>query len=176
EHARRIVVWRVLQHRGERGAGVLDVDVDLARTQSRVAHEGAAEIELAVDGDARPLENLRHQLPEDALLGEVLRPDDHAVSAAAARRGGDQEQERGGDAHHRGGLRRRSSAPRSESAPRASAAAGRAPARMVRLSTIATPRKMKTPRPPAPMAAAIVARPIPITVASRLPARMTLAP
>ena len=37
---------------------------------------------------------------------------------------------------------------------------------MVRLSTIATPRKMNTPRPPAPIAAAMVASPMPMTVAS----------
>src|SRR5262249_55147017 len=154
-------VGRLLQHRGERRAGVLDVDVDLASPQRGIAHEGAAEIELAFDRQPRELDHLRQQLAEHALLGEVLRADDDALTGAAPCDGGEQ-QERGGGAPHRGGRRRRSSAPRSASAPRASAAAGSAPARMVRLSTMATPRKMKTPSPPAPMAAAMVARPMPI--------------
>ena len=38
------------------------------------------------------------------------------------------------------------------------------------LSTIDNPRKMYSPSPPAPMAAAIVAVPTPITVATRRPA------
>ncbi len=53
-------------------------------------------------------------------------------------------------------------------------AAGMAPARMTESLTMATPRKMKVPRPPAPMAAAIVATPMVMTVAVRMPARMTL--
>src|SRR5262249_55501818 len=148
--------------------------IDLAGAQCGIAHEGAAEIELALDRQPGGLDHLRQQLAEDTLLGEVLRADDHALAGAAPPDGGEKQQ-RGGGTRHRGGRRRRSSAPRSASAPRASAAAGSAPARMVRLSTMATPRKMKTPSPPAPMAAAMVARPMPITVASRTPARMTLA-
>ena len=45
-----------------------------------------------------------------------------------------------------------------------------APARIVVLSTIDRPRKMYSPSPPAPIAAAIVAVPTPITVATRRPA------
>ena len=56
----------------------------------------------------------------------------------------------------------------------ASRAAGMAPARMTESLTMATPRKMKVPRPPAPMAAAMVATPMVMTVAVRMPARMTL--
>ena len=52
----------------------------------------------------------------------------------------------------------------------ASSAAGTAPARMTVGSTIDSPRKMYSPRPPAPTAAAIVAVPTPITVATRIPA------
>ena len=48
-----------------------------------------------------------------------------------------------------------------------------APARTRELSTEATPRKMSSPRPPAPMAAAMVATPTQVTVAVRRPARMT---
>jgi len=43
-------------------------------------------------------------------------------------------------------------------------------------STTATPRKMYTPKPPAPMAAAIVAVPTLTTVATRTPARITPKP
>ena len=52
----------------------------------------------------------------------------------------------------------------------ASAAAGTAPARIVVESTIASPRKMYSPRPPAPTAAAMVAVPTPMTAATRIPA------
>ena len=38
---------------------------------------------------------------------------------------------------------------------------------------MATPRKMKTPSPPAPMAAAMVATPMEMTMATRTPARIT---
>ena len=55
-------------------------------------------------------------------------------------------------------------------------AAGSAPARIKVSSTTATPRKMYTPRPPAPMAAAIVAVPTLTTVATRTPARITPKP
>ncbi len=46
-----------------------------------------------------------------------------------------------------------------------------APARMRASLTRATPRKMNVPRPPAPMAAAIVATPMVMIVAVRMPAR-----
>ena len=49
-------------------------------------------------------------------------------------------------------------------------AAGTAPARMTVGSTIDNPRKMYSPSPPAPTAAAIVAVPTPITAATRIPA------
>ena len=45
-----------------------------------------------------------------------------------------------------------------------------APARIVVVSTIDSPRKMYSPRPPAPIAAAIVGVPTPMTVATRTPA------
>src|SRR5262245_932435 len=51
-----------------------------------------------------------------------------------------------------------------------------APARITASLTIATPRKINVPRPPAPIAAAIVATPIVITVAVRIPAKITLSP
>jgi len=55
-------------------------------------------------------------------------------------------------------------------------AAGRAPARIKVSSTTATPRKMYTPSPPAPMAAAMVAVPTLTTVATRTPAKITPKP
>src|SRR5947209_17107933 len=64
--------------------------------------------------------------------------------------------------------------PNVKSAVSARTAAGIAPARMNWLSTMATPRKTNSPSPPAPMAAAIVATPTAITVATRMPARMVL--
>ena len=66
-----------------------------------------------------------------------------------------------------------STAPNPKSAISASAAAGIAPARINRLSTMETPLKINIPRPPAPTAAAIVATPTPITVATRTPAKIT---
>ena len=48
-----------------------------------------------------------------------------------------------------------------------------APARIRRVSTVARPRKTYVPRPPAPMAAAIVAVPTDTTAATRTPARIT---
>ena len=56
-----------------------------------------------------------------------------------------------------------------------SAAAGIAPARICAVSTEATPRKMNTPSPPPPMAAAMVAVPMVVTVATRIPAMMVRA-
>ena len=66
-----------------------------------------------------------------------------------------------------------SAKPSSKSTPMARSAAGIAPARMTLLLTMATPRKMNTPSPPAPMAAAIVATPMAMTAATRTPARIT---
>jgi len=51
-------------------------------------------------------------------------------------------------------------------------AAGIAPARICTVSTIAIPRKMKTPKPPPPITAAMVAVPMVVTVAMRMPARI----
>ena len=48
-----------------------------------------------------------------------------------------------------------------------------APARMTPESTIETPRKMYMPRPPAPIAAAMVANPTAMTAATRMPAKIT---
>src|SRR5439155_7963282 len=170
EHPLRIALRRLLQHRGQRRPRVLDVRVDLPGTYRRVADERPAEVEAPLGPEPDDLDRLREELAEDALLGEVLRADNDLLAAARAT---GEHQER--KPSHRGGRSARSTAPMVRSAPTASSAAGSAPARIIRLSTIATPRKMNTPSPPAPIAAAIVATPIPTTVATRTPARMTLA-
>src|SRR5206468_1924484 len=139
------------------------------------------------------------QFAKDDLLGEVLAADDDAGLARATgkKQGRDENDEnvkgpalsrqraprqgRGTlgicvDQHHpaRGGERRFSSQPSTKSAVRAINAAGTAPARITELFTIARPRKISSPRPPAPIAAAIVASPTEITTATRTPARITL--
>src|SRR5712671_1336019 len=74
---------------------------------------------------------------------------------------------------HRG-RNRLSNHPRPKSADRARTAAGMAPAKMSWLFTIARPRKMNSPKPPAPIAASIVASPTETTTATRTPERITL--
>src|SRR4051794_9132975 len=111
---------------------------------------------------------LRHNLPEYHLLGEVLRADSQAVLLGAARsRKAQQNRRYPGD-------NRRSIHPNPPSAISAINAAGTAPARSCVLSTEAIPRKIKTPSPPPPIAAAIVAVPTVVTVATRMPARIVL--
>ena len=63
--------------------------------------------------------------------------------------------------------------PNPASAASAKTAAGIAPASTNPLSTLATPRKINSPNPPAPIAAAIVATPTHVTVAVLTPARIT---
>src|SRR5260370_35651933 len=67
----------------------------------------------------------------------------------------------------------RSRRPRRKSARRARSAAGTAPAGKREALTQATPRKMKVPGPPAPMAAGVVACPVWIVVALRIAAGTT---
>src|SRR5207302_6987872 len=71
------------------------------------------------------------------------------------------------------GCNRFSNQPKPKSAASARSAAGMAPARITWSFTMASPRKINSPRPPAPIAAAIVASPTEITVATRTPAMMT---
>src|SRR6266404_1713683 len=59
-------------------------------------------------------------------------------------------------ATHHATRNRRSNKPSRKSASNARSAAGMAPARITASLTIATPRKINVPRPPAPMAAAMV--------------------
>src|SRR5262249_9066640 len=156
EDRRCIGCGRELQDRGEGGAGVLDVDVELAGAERGVADEGPAQVEATLDAQTRALDGLGEQLAHQALLGEVLGADDDTVSTTAQPPERHQRREPNRTDHGPGRMCR-SSTLSPASARSARAAAGTAPSRMVRLSSIATPRKMNVPRPPAPMAAAIVA-------------------
>ena len=89
EHGLRIFDDRPPEDRGQRGAGVLDVDVDLAGRERAVADERAAKIQLASHRQSRlTLDRLRDDLTQNQLLREVLRADDdrRLLSASRARR------------------------------------------------------------------------------------------
>src|ERR1017187_1149328 len=104
---------------------------------------------------------LRHDLPEQDLLREILRPHHHPrPGRTPCRERGNQD------------VNRRSTHPSPSSAAIAINAAGTAPARIVFVSAMAMPRKTKVPNPPPPIAAAMVAVPMVVTVAIRIPARM----
>ena len=101
----RVVDRLALEDRGEGRARVLDVHVDAARNQRLVAQERPAQIELAVDREPGALDLLRHQLSQDALLGEVLRADyDRGAVPAAGREREEQQgegcEQAGADPHH----------------------------------------------------------------------------
>src|ERR1017187_492663 len=102
-----------------------------------------------------------HDLAEQYLFREILRPDYHARLRRTPGRERDNQEEN-----------RRSIHPSTSSAAIAISAAGTAPARIVFVSAIAMPRKTKVPNPPPPIAAAMVAVPIVVTVAIRIPVRM----
>lgn len=62
---------RFIEYGGERGAGVLDVEIEIAGEQSFVDQESTAEIGLAIDGDASAgFDVLGEEFSEDDLLGE----------------------------------------------------------------------------------------------------------
>jgi hypothetical protein len=71
------VLGRALQfHDGaQTRAGVFRVEVDAAGAQRLVRHQRAAEVDLALDLEARLLERGGVKLGDDELLGEVLRAD-----------------------------------------------------------------------------------------------------
>src|SRR5207247_1548631 len=84
QHPLRIALRPFLQHRGQRRPRVLDVHVDLPRTDRRVADERAPEVEPTLRPEPHALDRLREQLAEDALLGEVLRAADDALAASGS--------------------------------------------------------------------------------------------
>src|SRR5688572_10757559 len=103
---------------------------------------------------------------QNVLLRKVLRGDRQRLLSSTPRQ---QKSE-----NRQAGESRRSSHPSPPSEIKAINAAGTAPASNRVVSTVATPRKINTPRPPAPIAAAMVAVPIVVTVAMRMPARIAL--
>src|SRR5204862_5207258 len=171
-HAVAVGDGRVLEHRGERRARVLDVQIDLPRQDGLMTHERAAQVQAPLHRDVHPaLDLLRHDLGQEIGFREVFRADDDAVVPGTGA-----EQRHQGEEHpagYRCHASLRSAIPSTASAARASSAAGNAPAMISVSSTVATPRKMYTPSPPAPIAAPIVATPTPTTVATRMPARIT---
>src|SRR5579863_5559967 len=170
----RVALRLLLENRRAR---VLRVNIDAPRENRLVADVAAREVEAPLNEEVGArFQMLGNQFAENGLLGEVLRADHDAINA---RRPTGSEQSTGENreadaAHgHWEARRRRSTCPNTTSAARASSAAGTAPARIRSLLTMARPRKMYSPKPPAPIAAAIVATPTEITVATRTPAMMT---
>jgi hypothetical protein len=71
-----IALWRFVQDGGEGGAGVFDVEVELAGEEGFVDEERAAEVGFAHDGDAGAgFDVLGEELGEDDLLGEEFGAD-----------------------------------------------------------------------------------------------------
>src|SRR5208283_746525 len=123
------------------------------------------------------LDLLRHDFAQDHRLSEILRTNYDEVGARRTRREqGHERQDRDNSCLKSSHLVRRrfSSNPTPKSADSARIAAGMAPAKITELSTMAKPRKINSPSPPAPIAAAIVARPMEMTIATRRPERITL--
>src|SRR5579872_5408942 len=112
------------------------------------------------------LQVLRDDLAQNYLFGEIFRTDRHSsLPLETARRRKSQQR-----AACQAGEKRLSIHPSPPSESSAIRAAGTAPARSCVLSTEAMPLKMNTPNPPPPIAAAIVAVPMVVTVAIRIPA------
>src|SRR5207249_1531354 len=113
-----------------------------------------------------PLQMLGDDFSQHHLFGEVHGPHPQCLSGPGTR--APPQHERQDQARDNF----RSTHPNPPSAVSAISAAGTAPARICAVCTEATPRKMNTPSPPPPIAAAIVAVPIVVTVATRMPARI----
>src|ERR1700744_5798399 len=108
---------------------------------------------------------LRQKLAKHHLLGKILRTNHRMVRARRRKRNHRNPQRQDccqpqDPPHGTGTLYLRSNNPSTASAVSASKAAGTAPPSKSRLSTEATPRKISSPSPPAPTAAAIVAMPM----------------
>src|SRR5579863_2789512 len=173
-HARQnagwVVVDGILQNRSKRSSRVFRVEIDLTAYESLMRQERATQIQAALHSPMEPvLQMLRDQLTQHHLFGEVLRSDaDRGLRPWRRATSERQQKDYAGESF-------RSSHPNPPSARSAITAAGIAPARICAVSTEATPRKMNTPSPPPPMAAAMVAVPIVVTVATRIPTMMVCA-
>ena len=88
-----------LQDRAREGAGVFDVNIDLAVLERLVADQRAAKAESALDFIARVLQQLRDDFAEQIPLVEVLTADDDALGRERLLHGADQR-ERGDHALH----------------------------------------------------------------------------
>src|SRR3984957_351006 len=136
----------------------------------------AAQIQAALDTPMEPVfQMLCDNFAQHHLFREVLRS--HADGRFRPRRRTPGKNATGGQGQRRdyAGESFLSAHPTPPSARSAIKAAGIAPARICAVSTEATPRKMNTPSPPPPMAAAMVAVPMVVTVATRIPAMMVRA-
>src|SRR5262249_18813081 len=157
----RIVPRRMFKNGRQGRAAVFRVQIDSAGRQRSMCEQGPAEVELSPDHDVHlPFDLPRDDLAEQRLLREVLGAHDDVGIGSAGRK---RQQAQAGES-----FRESHSSP--SSATIAIRAAGIAPASTVGVSTMEMPRKMKTPNPPPPIAAAIVAVPMVATVARRSPA------
>src|SRR5580704_5549987 len=169
-----------MQDGGERRPSVLHVSINTAGEQRLLANIGTGEIKPSRDRLVRArLQMLRDDFSEQRLFRKVFRANDDSRMAVwiacgekAQNKKRQQAEKPPPTVHARTGRRRRSKIPRRKSAASARSAAGIAPARISWLLTMANPRKMNSPSPPAPTAAAIVAIPMVKTVATRTPARI----
>src|ERR1700722_5136222 len=127
-------------------------------------------------------DDLTNQFAQKQLLGEVLGTDHDQIRVSFATGNREKKYTNEKRAKHlqprsshfaRSEPSRRSSCPRTKSDMSASKAAGTAPAKITRLSSMESPRNMNSPSPPAPIAAAMVASPMETTVAMRTPATIT---
>ena len=90
----------VLQLHGEGGARVLGIQIDLPVDERGVDHRRPPEVRLALDVDVEvPLDELRHDLGEEAALREVLAPDRDARPRVGLRVGQQQREHDGGHRH-----------------------------------------------------------------------------
>src|SRR5215469_13842836 len=170
--------YGLLENCRQSGARVFGIDIDASGEHRLLTNVGSCQVKAPLDFKiSARFDLLRNQFAEDERLSEVLGSDHNAVRMG--RRTGRKEK----TAQHQGrqlsktdhrGLSRFSIHPTPKSASSARTAAGMAPARITRLSTMANPRKMNSPKPPAPIAAAMVANPTDITTAILTPERMTL--
>ena len=85
-----------LHDRAEAGAGVFGIEVDGAGAQGLMRHQGRAEVDLALDLEARRFERGGVELGHDELLGEVLGADLQRLRRRGAAEG-DYRESRGGD-------------------------------------------------------------------------------
>ena len=76
----RVVVDLLFQDVDRERPGVFDVRINLARSESAECDLRPTEVELTFDIEVGPVFNqVGHHVPENQLLGKVLRPDDNRI-------------------------------------------------------------------------------------------------